>query len=459
MISLLVAIPLLFAFIAVFWKRGSWALLVIATLLNITVLFSVKGSIPIVHQLGGWKPPFGINLILDEASFLPLAMLNIFFLMGSLYTWIVKGYETLLLVLLAALNGFVLTGDLFNSFVFLEITAISGVAIAAKRENFYNAFKYLIFSGIAGAFYLLATIFSYGVVGSLNMAHVSKMALTGSALVAITTLYIVGLGVESKLFPLNGWVMGVYGSTDLAPVFLSTAVTFSMMYMVGRIFLTVFHGGGLYVIYALALATIVVGELSALFQKNLLKALAYSSVAQAGIVLSTISKGTQEMVKLGFFHLFNETMAKFVLFSVATYLVFKYSNLGGIFKKHKVLGTSFTMASFSLIGFPMFAGFMSKLMIISTSFKEGDYLLPAVILFGTLLEITYLIRWNVKLWFEDTSTETEKSPFILNTLVLIVAIVLVIVFLVPSTVLSSTERIAKTLLDWNSYVNAVLGGI
>ncbi len=461
MISLLIAVPLLLAFLSAIWKKSSGALLVIASLINLVIVLSLwsPGS-AIVHEMGGWKPPFGINLVYDSASFFTLLVVNSLFFLFSLYPWLIENYGTVSLVLLSALNGFVLTGDLFNSFVFLEIIAASSVMIAAKRANYYNAFKYLIFSGLAGAFYLLATIFVYAGTGSLNMAQTSSISIATSAVIAMTTLYIIGLGVEAKLFPLNGWVSGVYGGTDAAPVILSSAVSFAVMYMVGRVFITVFHGKALYIIYPLALLTIVAGELSALFQKNLLKTLAYSSVAQAGIVLAMISKGTEESLKLGYFHLTNDVLAKFALFSVAAFLVYRYPNLNGIFRRHKFLGLSFTIASFSLIGFPMFAGFRSKLLIIMEAFKMGDYILPAVILFGTLIEVAYLIRWNVRLWFEEgEETKAVEVPAGLNVIPFILSVILILVFIWPDPILSKLGSMAGSIHDWSAYVKAVLGGM
>ncbi len=461
MISLLVAIPLLLAFLSAMWKKSSRALLMVASLLNVIVVLSMwSPSKIVVHEMGGWKPPFGINLVYDSATFFTLLIVNSLFLLFSFYTWLVENYGTVAMILLSALNGFVLTGDLFNSFVFLEIIAATSVIISAKRDNFYNSFKYLIFSGLAGSFYLLATIFVYAGTGSLNMAKTSTLSLSASAVIAMTTLYLIGLGVEAKLFPLNGWVSGVYGETDTAPVILSSAVSFAVMYMFGRIFVTVFHGKGLYIVYPLALLTIITGELSALFQKNLLKTLAYSSIAQAGVVLAMISKGTEQSLKLGYFHLTNDVISKFILFSVAVFLTYRYSDLNGVFKKHRFLGVSFTIASFSLIGFPMFAGFRSKLMIIMEAFKMEDYLFPAVLLFGTIIEVAYLIRWNVRLWFEEGEEEKRvEVPKSLGIIPTVLSVILILIFLWPDPILSKLGSMAGSMVNWFAYAKAVLGGM
>ncbi len=457
MMVLLIVLPLIFAFLAAIKKSFSYPLLVTSTVVNVIIVLLLKTSVPSVHVLGGWKPPFGINLVLDDASYYAVLIANIVFFLVALFKETVGKYSTVLMVMLAAVNGFVLTGDLFNSFVFLEILTATGVILASKRENYYNAFKYLVLGSLAGSMYLLATIFTYTQVGSLNMAHASYFAISEKAIVVITILYLVGLGVEAKLFPLNGWVSGVYGGNDLSPLVMATAVSFAALYMMGRLFLTVFGGYALHILYVLALITIVAGELAALYQKNLLKTLAYSSIAQAGIVLAAISKSTEKMVSLAYFHLTNDVIAKFVLFLVATFLVYNYKNLNGVFKKHKVLGTAFTISSMSLIGFPLFAGFQSKLRMLMEMFKTSDYLFPAVLLFATVIELTYLVRWNVKLWFEDIEDESEvKGPALRATISIILAILLVGIFLAPNIILNPTTKVAKALLDSTSYINNVI---
>ncbi len=457
MISLLIAIPLLLAFVSVMWKRLAKPLFFLAAITNLTILLASWFPNGVeIHVMGNWKPPFGINLVFDNASFYAALVVNSFFFLVSLMPSLVESYGISLMLLMAAANGFVLTGDLFNSFVFMEIMTITAVTIASKRDNFYNAFKYLILGGIAGSMYLLATIFAYTATGSLNMAHVSMAAVSASSMIAITTLYAIGLGVEAKLFPLNGWVSGVYGGNDLAPVILGTSVSFAALYMVGRLFGTVFHGSGAEVLYTLALITIVVGEVAALRQQNLLKTFAYSSVAQAGVVVAMISKGTGKAMGLAYFHLTNDAVAKFVIFLVAGFLVYNYKNLNGVFKKHKVLGASFSMATFSLVGFPLFAGFQSKLRIIMESFSMKDYLFPAVMLLATLIEVGYVVRWNVKLWFEEETEEKADGPIVAGTLALILSLLLVAVFIKPEIFLGGAMKMGNALADTKDYIHGVL---
>ncbi len=261
-----------------------------------------------------------------------------------------------------------------------------------------------------------------------------------------------GLGVEAKIFPLAGWVPDVYASGSfMTPVVLGSVVTFTIMYLVGRIFSPVLHGSFLDILYVLGLITVVFGEISALRQDNLLRALAYSSIAQAGLVISAISLKTSEAVTAGYFHSLDDVTAKLVLFPIAAFL-----SRG--FGKNKIPGIAFSIASFSVIGFPLFAGFRSKLLIILSAFSKGDYVLPAVLLFAGVVEVAYLIRWNVRLWYEGEKEEYKMKK---HTQFILLALSLFIIYigLFPDLYLSASEKIAKSFLNMSSYIEAVLGGM
>lgn len=450
MMALMIAIPLLFAFLSMVFKNLAKYILPIVALLNIVIL--LFSSSPIVENMGGWKAPFGISLVLDDASYYVALIVNSIFLIISLLPQLVdKGYDIVILLLLTSTNGLILTGDIFNSFVFIEITSAAAYILAYHRKNAYGAFKYLIIGGIAGSFYLLGTVFSYVGTGSLNIAHISQN-LNSSIIPVISILFILGLGVEAKLFPLAGWVPDVYSSgSPLTPTILGTAVTFSVMYLVGRLFITMLHGSFLDVLYFLGLLTVVIGEIAALRQENILRALAYSSIAQAGLVVAAISLNNFNSLTGAYFHSLNDLTAKLILFPIAV-LAIKG------FEKDRLIGFAFSVASFSLIGFPLFAGFRSKLLIISSAFSMNDFLLPAVVLFASVIEATYLLKWNIRLWYKR-SEDSNSIHWNLKIIVSILAILLIVIGVYPNFYLDISKKISQSILDSQSYINSVLGGI
>jgi len=456
MSALLIAVPLLIAFLFVPFKDKTKYILPFVALFSLILIF--KLPIEQVNFLGGWKAPFGITLVLDNSSYFSLIVVNMIFLLISLIPQIIeKDLSIILLILMASINGLILTGDLFNSFVFLEITSVAAYILSSSKRNYYGAFKYLILGSIAGAFYLLGTLYSYIGTGSLNLAEISKN-INSEFLAVVPILIFIGLAVETKIFPLAGWVPDVYASgSALTPAILATGVTFSMMYLFGRIFITVFHGEFLNVVYIFGLITVVVAELSALKQDNLLRALSFSSIAQAGLFLSVISMNSYESLTAGYFHLLNDITAKFVLFIIA-------ASIGKSFIKNKTTGIAFSIASFSLIGFPLFAGFRSKLLILKTAFLNQNYILPIILLFATIIEIAYVLRWNIKLWYPDNilpqeKEETQKLSWNVNLILLIVALVIIVIGFYPDIYLKIAQNIASGLTNYRAYVTNVLGGM
>lgn len=450
MTALLIAIPLISAFIFVPFKEKSKYILPFIVLANIILLLNLP--LDTAESMGGWKAPFGIVLVLDSASFYTLLVVNIIFLLISLMPQITdKGLSIILLILLASTNGLILTGDIFNSFVFMEITAAAAYIIASSKKNYYGAYKYLIVGSIAGGFYLLGAIYSYLGTGSLNFADIS-LNMKESFLPYVALMLFIGLAVESKILPLAGWVPDVYASgSPLTPAILGTGVTFTMIYLLSRIFITVFNGYFLDVIYIFGLLTLILAEIAAFKQEKLLKTLAFSSIAQAGLVLSVISLNTYDSLKAGYFHLLNDATAKIILFVIAATVV-------GSFMKNKTAGISFSIASFSLIGFPLFAGFRSKLLILQSSFESGNYILPAALLFSTIIEAAYLLKWNIHLWYENNE-KSEKIPWNIVLITLIMSLFIIYIGLFPDTYLKIAENITNGLMNYKAYVTTVLGGM
>ncbi|SHH18171.1 complex I subunit 5 family protein [Thermosipho atlanticus] len=449
MTALLVVVPLLSAFLFVPFKEKAKYILPIIVIINLFLLMNLPVNSTV--QMGGWKAPFGIVLVLDSASFYTLLVVNIIFLIVSLIPQIADGLSIVLLILLSSLNGIILTGDIFNSFVFLEITAAAAYIIASSKKNYYGAYKYLIVGSVAGGFYLLGAIYAYIGTGSLNFADI-LLNMNSSFLPYVALMLFIGLAVESKILPLAGWVPDVYASgSAIAPTILATSVTFSMFYLLSRIFITVFSGYFLDILYVFGLITLVLAEIAAFRQENLLKALAFSSIAQAGLILSVLSLNTSNALTAAYFHLLNDATSKIILFVIGATLI-------GSFMNNKTAGISFSIASFSLIGFPLFAGFRSKLLILQSAFEKGDYLLPALLLFSTIIEAAYLLKWNIKLWYGEAKEHSNISWNIL-LITLVLSLLLIYIGIHPEMYLKISENISQGIISSQTYINNVLGGM
>lgn len=401
---LLIVIPLLLAFISVMVKQQGKLLLAGAGLINVALLFFLeKGE----YLLGGHKPPYGIVLSLDTYSFLAIIVLNVLFaLLILIQLEKVEAIAPILMIALGSLNGLVLTGDLFNLFVFLEISSIAAFMIVATNKRWKDVFNYIIIATVGSSLYLLGVILLYSQYGTLNMAKMADMmATTGTPGTYIPIIFIfAGLAVETKLLPFNGWVKGVLKHSDsLVGPMIGSIYAGVMLIVFGRLFTDVFvlSDNVTLLLSVVAIVTLLAGEFAAFSTTRLREVLLYSSVAQSGlaVVLFLNGYGTAALLVV-----FGNVVSKFILFLLAAHMATNvdgnddFEVLGGLFKINPLNGLGFTIATLSLASLPLFFGFFIKINVLYGLFMEKDYVLPAVILLASLIEGAYFIRMLVKLW-------------------------------------------------------------
>ncbi|APT75566.1 NADH-ubiquinone oxidoreductase [Marinitoga sp. 1137] len=413
---LLIAIPLLFAFLSVMFKTLDKTLLIIAVLFNAFASFALQQGTIIV---GGWKPPFGINLVVDQYAAYGLMIVNVVFALAVLTSMSsIKKYSTVLLVSLTSLNGLLMTGDLFNLFVFLEIASISAYILSTMTKNYKGTFNYIILGALGSNLYLLGIIILYATAGTLNMAdmHAKLSGINSDVLLLALTFIFAGFAVESKLLPFNGWVKMVYGNTnDLNGAIFASAYATTAIMVFGRLFtqILVVDGTLKTIFLTIAVLTFVFGEIAAFAQRNVRGILAFSSVGQAGLIatlfLSGVTGGAMMQVA-------NNALAKLIMFTIAG-AMFVYTGtdnvekLQGLFKKHKLIGFGFSVAALSLVGLPLFYGFYVKIFALSTLFTLKSFWIPAFILFASLIEGIYYIRMLVKLWNPGEEGKESKDEY------------------------------------------------
>jgi len=240
MITLFVIIPLSTAFIisivGKFSKRLSDIIaslscigLVVLSFVSLYKLSTVNYK-PIVHQMGKWIPPFGICFVLDGLSVFILITINIIALCAVLFSisymekytdkW---KYYTLFMLMLTGLNGVVITGDLFNLFVWLEIGAISSYALVAfgtEAEELEASFKYAIMGSSASLFILIGIGLLYSYTSTLNMADICQtlIARPNTTLIGfVTVLFLFGFGLKAAIVPFHSWLPDAHPSAP-API-------------------------------------------------------------------------------------------------------------------------------------------------------------------------------------------------------------------------------------------------
>lgn len=392
---LLIAIPLGLAFLGIMSKELSKILLILGALLNAVLVFLIEDG---MTYLGGFRPPFGITLVMDAYSRIGLIGLNVLFALIVLLLFEkMDKMAPIMLVTLAALNGILLTGDLFNLFVFLEIASIGAYLITGTNKRWTAVFNYLVMTTVGASMYLLGVAILYAQTGTLNMAEMAGRIGYASSLPII--LVFAGLAVEVKLMPVGGWVKGILEKSDAFSGTMIGSIYAGVMVMAfGRVFGSVLKPSGTVVILfmALAILTLIFAEAAAFSSKKIKEILLYSSVAQSALAVLLI---LNNLVFAAVLVVASNVVAKLILFMIAGHLEEDDLETNkGQFVKNPMNGLAFTIGSLSLIGLPLFFGFPVKVNMLGQLFDGDHYLLPIIILGVALVEGAYMIRMLVGLW-------------------------------------------------------------
>ena len=484
--GLLIAVPILGATLplafGLFKKRVGWATAAVVLALEaalaawLAVTIFVDGQ-RVVHVLGGDSFGrqdvtvgghdtegfiVGIELVADHLSGLivlliaavSLAVLAYSRRAGPRGNAFYSGY----LLLTGGLMGVVMTGDLFNLFVFLEIVGLATYALVASGRSPASAvaaLKYLVIGTAGASLYLVGVGYIYVQTGTLNMVDVSRVlagepawvddvigegTLYGDPLVAAAFGFIaVGLATKAAIYPLHTWQPDAYAeSPDAVTIYISALVSTAAAYAFARITWTVFtpeffaasasNQDILNVFLALAALSVLVGSLLAAMQRRVKRMFAYSSVAQFGLIIMAVgiavhpaAQGTRaaEFAVYGVvIHLVAHAIIKGGLFATAgafrsgsgARLVSEYA---GLAKQRPFLSGAVAVLGFSIVGVPPSVGFIGKWYIGVSAVEAELWALVFVVFASTLLTLLYVARLLEKLYFdylpEDAPSHAEAS--------------------------------------------------
>lgn len=453
-----------------FWYEESvYPLAILGTLaavcLSLIGFFHVVDGQAIHYAIGGWDPPVGIEFVYDTLSSFIVLVINIIALIALIHSRHIgkaefpgrrAGYYAVAMLLMLGFNGMVITGDLFNLYVFLEISSLSSYALIAigDKKAPYAAFRYLIIGTVGGSLFLLGVGFLYMVTGTLNIIDMSSMlpsVIHNSAVIGGLILMVLGIGVKAALFPLHGWLPDSYtyasstSSALIAPIGTKVAA-----YVILRVLLYLF-GDGLVdraipittIVGILAALGILYGSIMAMAQSELKKMLAYSSVSQIGYVIMGVSLANPYGFIGAVLHILNHALMKGTLFMVAGNLRRKegHTNINefdeSFRKKYPWTMAAFTTAALSMVGIPPMAGFFSKWYLALGTIQNSNWLLLGVILLSSLLNAIYFFRVLEKVYMQKpdedvsvkTASATEQSevlPSMLYTTTLAAAALIVV---------------------------------
>ena len=444
-----VIVPLLAAPLSVFLRRAALAwyltfLVSIATfLVSIALLERVMTGGVISYALGDWAAPYGIEYRVDAVNAFVLLIISgistvvLPYARTSVASEIDAGSQSLFytcyLLCLTGLLGMVVTGDAFNAFVFLEISSLSTyvlVAMGAKRDRraLTAAYSYLVMGTIGATFFVIGVGLLYMMTGTLNMADLASriQPIESNRTVLVAFAFIVtGLGLKLALFPLHLWLPNAYAFAPSAvTVFLAATATKAAVYLLIRFLFTIFGTGydilGLtlaYLLMPLAILAMFAASTVAIFQVDIKRMLAYSSIAQIGYMILGFSFATVTGLAASLIHLFNHALMKGALFMVLGAVALRkgtasIDSMRGLGRQMPWTMAAFVAGGLSLIGVPLTVGFVSKWYLVAASLESGMWPVAVLIVASSLLAVVYVWRVVEAAYLSDApdGRRVEEAP-------------------------------------------------
>ena len=417
--ALQVTLPLIAAPLCLLVRSGraAWGIALFASAASFAVavllLSRVLDQGTLSYEFGGWAAPWGIEYRVDIVNVFVLFVVTaittvvLFFANDSVRKEVDASRQSLFytvwLLCLTGLVGLVMTGDAFNLFVFLEISSLSSyvlIAFGKDRRALTASYQYLVMGTIGATFVLIGVGLLYMMTGTLNMADLADRLPA-----VMATFLVVGISLKLALFPLHLWLPNAYAFAPSAvTAFLAATATKVAFYVLLRFLFTVFgvtfafEAMPLGIILAvLGAAAILSTSVVAIFQDDIKRMLAYSSVAQIGYMVLGLSMASVAGLTASILHLFNHALMKGGLFLALGCMAYRLGSvrLGGLagvgYRMPWTMG-AFLVGGLSLIGIPLTAGFLSKWYLVQAALGQGWWPVMVVVIVGSLLAVVYVWR-------------------------------------------------------------------
>ncbi|PHR59169.1 MAG: cation:proton antiporter [Robiginitomaculum sp.] len=450
--ALLVVLPLMMAVITALLPsknavgaKLAWLFtlgtVVVCALLAFALLMQVISHGPVSYAMGGWEPPIGIGYYIDALNAPILLLITVIGTLCMIYALPSIAAEveptkralfySAFLVSFAGLLGMVATGDAFNVFVFLEVSSISTyvlVAMGASRDRraLTSAYNYLMMGSIGATFFVIGIGFIYMQTGTLNMIDIARVLQDGGVDSRVTKLafafIVIGLGLKLAMFPLHTWLPGAYAyAPSFVTAFLAATATKAALYLLLRFSFTIFDPSWdfvakslMYLLAGMGIVGMMVASLQAIFQNDIRRVLAFSSVAQVGYMLLGVGMVTTLGLTAGYLHMLNHAIMKGALFIAVGAFWYRFgitqvSDMKGLGKTMPLTMAGFTIAGLSLIGVPGTVGFVSKLALVRAAAENGWWWAVGVIVVTSILAIIYIGRLIEQAYFHPAPKIGNKT--------------------------------------------------
>jgi multicomponent Na+:H+ antiporter subunit D len=504
LIPLFVVIPLASAFIMAILGRlvkniGKVVLVVEMLFLTcLTISFMLNSQGTLIYRVGGFPDagniPIAIYMVMDGLSKLLLLIISAVGFLTALYSTSYtreytaeRKFYVLFSLMIAGMNGIVISGDIFNIYVFLEIAAISSyilVAFGVEKHQLEASFKYQVLGCLASLLILLAIGFIYWGTGTLNIADISRQLPNSAPIVKfVSLLFLVGFGLKAAIFPFHSWLPDAHSSapSPISAMLSGVLIKAIGLYVIFRLFFSMFalNADIAMTIIVLGTLSMVIGGLMAIGQWDMKRLLAYSSISQMGYVVMGVGIGMIILVRNGsqtvaafaifgaLLHLLNHSVFKSLLFLNAGAVEYRTGirdmrKLGGLSKKMPITSSTSLIASMSISGIPPFNGFFSKLIIIIAAVMAHFYWLAFFAVAVSVITISYFMKFQKYIFYNkpgEYDQQIKEVPLPMSIAMVILALLCLVLSLlvIPSIrdqfIFPAVDVLIKNL----QYSAAVLG--
>jgi multicomponent Na+:H+ antiporter subunit D len=442
--ALQVVVPLIAAPLTVLLRRRSLAFAVatgaswVALAIAVSLWLQVADRGVISYPIGNWPAPWGIEYRVDPLSAFMLVLVSsvaaivLPYSRASIVAEVPPEqhylFYTMFILCLTGLLGIAITGDAFNIFVFLEVSSLSTyvlIALGRDRRALVASYQYLIMGTIGATFLVIGIGLLYLMTGTLNLADMGQRigAVQGTRPVLAALAFItVGVSLKLALFPLHQWLPNAYAYAP-SPVsaFLAATATKVAVYVLLRFYFSVFGSSQVFgklpmqeAMLLLALAGMFAASTIAIFQTDLKRLFAYSSIGQIGYIILGLSFGSTTGLIATTVHLFNHGVTKgaiFMLLGGVTVVMggTTLARIQGLGRRMPLTSFGIVLCGLSLIGVPGTAGFVSKWYLILAAVEQGQWWLVFLIVASSLLAAAYVWRFVEAAYFRAPREDTGEA--------------------------------------------------
>lgn len=406
-----------------------------AMLLSVIHMAFVIKNGSYLYRIGHFDSPVGIEFSIGAIEGIMAVLFTFVTLMVvwySIYTidkdissTRIPFYYLLINILVGSLLGVIFTNDIFNSYVFIEVGTLAScgiIVVKDKKENIMATTKYLLMSCLGSGLVLMGIAYIYSITGHLNMSFIHIVLVDvymkyPKAVLIILGLFTVGLGVKSAIFPLHNWLPDAHSSApSSSSALLSSLVLKAYVILLIKVLYRIFgpeivmQFPILRIILILGSLGMIIGSVLAIYQKEIKRVIAYSTVAQMGYIFMGIGIGSDLGVTVAIFHIIGHAVTKSALFLTVGAMIEQTGRksvveLRGIGREMPITLGLFSIGALSMVGIPLLPGFVSKWNFALASIDKGELFLIGVILISGLLNAVYYFPIVINGYFGEENLE------------------------------------------------------